>query len=494
MVTKYKEVGKKYLNKIIQVDYTVPEIYHDSIEQIFFDKLQIFFNDNSIDYDAHHFFKVWNFNEFKGFFLTLRDIFRYINALQIRLPAIFEEIFIPDFLILEAIRVFDYFSYERLYASFKKSAIKKLSIQRILADDKEFSDKSNPYSRQLINLLLEKKELTNNQYDTEKRLFSLLYFERYFSLSVGSGDVSELFFNEILSNRSARADLLREISGSSKMRTFLRRLLNSNMQIVYPKVNSLLLIADILNCCKYVATIKDLQKNANELYEAINHLVITNKRPKDSFRFLLNYLRTSKEEEPTIFFGYIICKYYEYITTFIGKREYYEFIEEDPGRLEEPNLVCFNFYDEIIFLFSEYIQKISARKYIPWIGKGLNKEEIMPGNLFAKYFVSQYSGYFPNSYQSFLEKALKEKRSDIIIILFGYSFEINAVSNRPYAVNTMLAKSLVPKKEVMEKSLSLALADGEDFTEELRILRSFINYNKRNFIDYFSFSEEVALS
>lgn len=115
---EYQKNGENYLEKIIQVDYSLPEIPPLKIKEILFEKelkryLQIL-DIQDIDSVIESLNGVWA-NGFKHYFKNLRDINRYINAIKLRLPSIYKEIDIADFLVLEAIRIFDYTTYEYVY-------------------------------------------------------------------------------------------------------------------------------------------------------------------------------------------------------------------------------------------------------------------------------------------------------------------------------------------------------------------------------------------
>lgn len=115
---EYQKNGENYLEKIIQVDYSLPEISPSKINEILFEKeLKKYLQTLDIQ-EFNEIIKeirsVWS-NGLIHYFKNLRDINRYINAIKLRLPSIYQEIDIADFLVLEAIRIFDYKTYEYIY-------------------------------------------------------------------------------------------------------------------------------------------------------------------------------------------------------------------------------------------------------------------------------------------------------------------------------------------------------------------------------------------
>src|SRR5690606_37795433 len=110
--------GEKYLEKIVQVDYSIPEILHEKIEEVFFSELKNILVRLEIQADYKKLFLIWSLHGLKYYFSTLRSIYRYMNAVNFRLPAIYKEINLHHFLIIEAIRVFDYEIYNQLYRTY----------------------------------------------------------------------------------------------------------------------------------------------------------------------------------------------------------------------------------------------------------------------------------------------------------------------------------------------------------------------------------------
>src|SRR5690606_3348088 len=103
--------GKKYIEKIVQVDYTLPSISREDIARLFIDNLNQLFNVEEITNRIKDLNDSIKDEPFIDFFTSLRDIYRYNNSIKLRLPSIFNELNILDFLLIESLRVFDQKAY-----------------------------------------------------------------------------------------------------------------------------------------------------------------------------------------------------------------------------------------------------------------------------------------------------------------------------------------------------------------------------------------------
>ena len=83
--------GDHFLEKIIQVDYSIPKISPELLESIFFKS----FNEFALLYGQGSFYaeirRIWT-NGLKDYFTNLRHIYRYFNSLDVRYPAIKQDV------------------------------------------------------------------------------------------------------------------------------------------------------------------------------------------------------------------------------------------------------------------------------------------------------------------------------------------------------------------------------------------------------------------
>jgi hypothetical protein len=154
----------------------------------------------------------------QNFFKNVRDINRFFNAIKFRLPAIHGNIDIHDFLIIEAIRIFDHESYV-LIKTFYKDSVKFGSDSHA---KEELSRINNGRSVSLYALLFENnyRKKRTSQYEISNAQF----FDRYFSLSISSKDVREEDFQHYLNLEKDGTDYLGILIETGRIEFLLRRL------------------------------------------------------------------------------------------------------------------------------------------------------------------------------------------------------------------------------------------------------------------------------
>jgi hypothetical protein len=444
LMLQYKEIGRRYLDKIVQVDYKVPEIFDETLEDVFFEKLQLFFEENAINYDTKQFFKIWQHNDFRGYFTTLRDIYRYINALQLRLPAIHEEVAIADFLILEAIRLFDHFSYEEIYKSYKLSLIKKHSIHRLLVENNEFQNKSNPFSRALVNTMFRLKEDLEVEGNDGKPISDRRYFERYFSLSLNSVDVIGDFFNQFIYNEEGRVALLAEVFSSDKGAAFLRRLFNS---LVLPEqVNIEKLIYDLINFgSQYYNQIR-MERYAEQFFELIDDLIQKFPDHSKGYQWFLTEVMHSKYEN-NLFIAFLLGKYYEKINLAFEKNVGDGKTIDHLIGVSGISSAGFDYFRQIEEVFQNTIEAIFRKKL-------MLSTETGEKSFFVKYLLLKYAGFFPNAYYEYLEKILRRKDHMKMLELIECTINFNLVTGKPVALSKAHLALIFPDNKLLGKIIA----------------------------------------
>lgn len=442
LMLQYKEVGRRYLDKIVQVDYKVPEIFNEVLEDIFFERLQFFLEENAINYESRHFFKIWQHNDFKGFFNTVRDVYRYMNALQLRLPAIHSEIAVSDFLILEAIRLFDNYSYEEIYRAYKVSLIKRHSIQRVLGENNEFQAKSNPFSRALI------KELFAVNEGENKGISDPRYFERYFSLSLSSADVIGDAFNEFIYKPEQRVRLLQNVFSSPKASYFIRRVLNSPIETTDEGLKKM--IFDIISFGNDHHDAIPMEKYGDHLFDLVDSLAMKCINKKSSYSIFFDELLNAKYSD-SMFVSFILGKYYEKINSLLqgihihNPDEQGELVsgdEEDIGQ---------EYYIRIEDSFQKAVEQMVMKRLIDDPGmNGQNK-------FFEKFFMLKYAEFFPNGYYTYLKKLITSKQKEKLADIVSYALESNRASKKILSINSDYLLLIIPTKKMFEEITTIIL-------------------------------------
>ncbi|MFN7329274.1 MAG: P-loop NTPase fold protein, partial [Bacteroidota bacterium] len=215
---QYSLDGEKYLEKIIQVDYSLPDILPERIESLFFETLNSMLAKYEIEFKTSELNYPWAYKGLQNFFKNVREINRFFNAIKFRLPAIHGNIDIHDFLIIEAIRIFDHESYV-LIKTFYKDSVKFGSDSHA---KEELSRINNGRSVSLYALLFENnyRKKRTSQYEISNAQF----FDRYFSLSISSKDVREEDFQHYLNLEKDGTDYLGILIETGRIEFLLRRL------------------------------------------------------------------------------------------------------------------------------------------------------------------------------------------------------------------------------------------------------------------------------
>jgi predicted KAP-like P-loop ATPase len=244
---EYQKNGEHYLEKIIQVDYSLPEIPPSKIREILYDTelknyLQLpIFEKIAVEQILETVRNTWR-DGFSFYFKNLRDINRYTNAIKLRLPSIYKEIDIADFLILEAIRIFDYKVYEYIYKN-KDLLTKYISSKKYKGNvEQDYYDKfktslaSNKFkdgSESLVkNLFYLETENTNLKYyaaddnsDTQPFInFSIsvsAYFDRYFTFQLFDNEIKKEEINNFFDGTvSQKVEIFEKMIGKDLFRDF----------------------------------------------------------------------------------------------------------------------------------------------------------------------------------------------------------------------------------------------------------------------------------
>lgn len=220
--------GQNFLEKIIQVPLKIPVAQPEALKQFCFQLIDKAINSNNISLTEE---EVRRFvSEFTSNILikldTPRLAVRYGNTLSFSLPLLAGEVNMTDLMLIEAIKIFypnhyefiksnpEYFigSYSKGYASYGKDEDKVKSLKEhleVLGENITKRQKSCIQSL-LTELFPRLNEVFNNyaSYDggllndwfKQKRIVSPKYFNKYFSYAVVKGEVSDIAFQNFLSD------------------------------------------------------------------------------------------------------------------------------------------------------------------------------------------------------------------------------------------------------------------------------------------------------
>jgi len=241
--------GEQFLEKIIQLDYSIPKLSPELIEKLFLDNYNLLAVGQQKEFSNKEFSRLWK-TGLSEYFTNLRHIYRYFNALEIRFPAIKDDVNIIDFSAIEAIRIFDYNAFEWIYKN-KESLLQdihillpidvkdneKESLLDFIQKNEELVAKQN--TKYLINFIFrsihlseiifafDDKDIDQEKLEKEKRIAHKDFFEHYFSFKISSNNISQIVINNFIkSDNTLRIEIL-NVYKKSKLTTFLKRVFYS---------------------------------------------------------------------------------------------------------------------------------------------------------------------------------------------------------------------------------------------------------------------------
>ena len=219
--------GEDYLDKIIQVQLDIPPVRGNDLMNFFFNEINNIFDEVS-DHNLNIFMTKYN-NMFNASLTNPRQLKRIINVIRFSYFQLKGEINVFDLITIESTKVL----YPRLHKKIKEDNsmfFEVSSMDKIFNIDKE-NEKDKEEFNNFLNEFKSKVEkeaiieiikylFSNMNYltsdggnrsankflDSEKRLASLNYFDRYFSYSVYKEDISDLEIESLVKDLSKHND------------------------------------------------------------------------------------------------------------------------------------------------------------------------------------------------------------------------------------------------------------------------------------------------
>lgn len=236
---QFGENGKKYIEKIVQVDYTLPSISKEDITRLFIDNLNVLFNDEKITAKIKEYNDSIKSEPFISFFTSLRDIYRFNNSIKLRLPSIVDELNILDFLLIESLRVFDQKAYKFIIDN-KESLVYKSdnninNFSFRTNNDEQTTETfiTNSDFNDLIKQIFKRLFIADSSYSfnantpddliRSKRIANESYFNRYFNLQLSNFDIQEYVFDSFINENHAEEneDILKNVQAKGQLFQFL---------------------------------------------------------------------------------------------------------------------------------------------------------------------------------------------------------------------------------------------------------------------------------
>ncbi|WP_074555628.1 KAP family P-loop NTPase fold protein [Bacillus cereus] len=214
---KQNEIGQSFLEKIIQVPLHLPPADKKVIKDIVFKGIEDILKENKIIL-SNKALEEWQsgwWRCFDSFPLTIRAAKRYQNSIFFSLPLVKDEVHFEDYLIIEGVRLFLPDIYKCIY----RNSNEFLNLSRVSKKSKTYEKYQEEFEKHLDNYSYYQKEKilsilkrlfpenvysgiksdnSTEQWNKEKRICTLEYFEKYFIYSVRQGQISDVRFDALI--------------------------------------------------------------------------------------------------------------------------------------------------------------------------------------------------------------------------------------------------------------------------------------------------------
>lgn len=311
--------GTNFLEKIIQLPLHIPKVQPTALKNFLFKKIEKITLDNLIqisEYEIQRFSYQFSTNVLLRL-NTPRSAIRYSNLLSFSIPLLYNEINVVDLMLIEAVKIF----YPNHYSHIKNnpeyyigsytnnSGSNNLHDEKIheitsilnkLEEDLDYTEKGRIRNllKELfpqLSIAIDKKlRYNNNDYQEwyiNKRISSIKYFERYFTYTVISGDISDISFsilidklnnNSIVDNVEYIEDML-ELSSSENFIFKLRSKIS------------------LFNWVSTQNIIKSLFEVSDKISDKGGILNMTHETPKGQSIIFIEELMIINKSEPELF-------------------------------------------------------------------------------------------------------------------------------------------------------------------------------------------------
>ncbi len=379
--------GQQYLEKVIQIDYEIPSVPDAKLQELFFSSIQETGSENNIKFDDATLKSLWNYQGLRDYFKSIRDFKRFFNALSFRLPSIADDINLTDFIAIEAIRIFDYPSYNKFYSYYKTNA-RKRELPEAGLNEEQF-EKLKPTAAEIIHALSPKTPYFHYRKDTNlKRLLDPAYFDRYFTLMRSDSDISEKELQEIITRTgTVRKSILQEALRYNRIENMIVRFGDRSLHKVYRNYDYTL-IRDLIEFFNQNGNL--FQEYSDRVSDMLINLMSGNKKKKE---FIQSFFQSFGQtiNPPSIVHIY----FFHYIRMFMKD-----------GRGFRNDYHIFDDYYKKNYLYIEkiYLPRFRSAANFMWESR---QTQLCP---FVKYLYQiNYSQIFPDYYQGILDSFSNDK-------------------------------------------------------------------------------------
>lgn len=315
---QFGENGNKYIEKIVQIDYTLPTVSSQNIKRIFKDSAEKLFEDKELSKAIEEELSKEKPISFIDYFQSIRDIYRFNNSIKLRLPSIYKELNLGDFLIVESFRIFTPNVYQFIIKNkenfiYKKennslntySIVKKSNKEHSI---KDFIDKSSfdLVTKNLLSqlFLISGNEMfhsyKNENLIREKRVANRDYFDRYFNLQLSDFDIQESTFLSFIKDSSLdkKLTILKEIQTDDNLFQFLNWTENKSKNATQIEIEKM-----INSCLEFMKSLEFKRQPFFSYHSDYMFLenfcsrMLGKINPKENrWKLIIKYLKVEKEE------------------------------------------------------------------------------------------------------------------------------------------------------------------------------------------------------
>ncbi|WP_042701847.1 P-loop NTPase fold protein [Methanobrevibacter arboriphilus] len=308
--------GEEYLEKIVQIPLTIPEISKNSIECILFENIEKI--NNNFGYED---FTNMYYGNLEKIFTNLRDINRFCNVLNFDYINLGNEINFIDFVYLTVIQVFSPKIYRNIFLKRdlllgkNKNLIYEIKSEKSLKEERKkiiediIGKNENNLEKTYINIVkylfprLNQgvSESDKRLFDSELRVCADEHFNKYFELNIHDDDLTNEEFEKIIYCSADSEKFETEIINmlqNRKISIFLKRFLgysyNNTSHLENPNVKNI-----IYSFFEFGDFFQEYNNNFRFMYQIIDNLLKgTNKNErfhilKDSIIKLNNSIFTA---------------------------------------------------------------------------------------------------------------------------------------------------------------------------------------------------------
>jgi hypothetical protein len=330
---------------------------------------------------------------------------------------------LPDLVILEAIRLSDYSSYETIYQEYD-SILSTIGSSDAMYSDKILQKFQNPISRKLVQYLFPSDNYKSDFHNqNSKRLYIPDCFYRYFSLAVNSKDVTEDDLRTIITVEEKRSEKLKSLLDFGRAKNLFRRLTDTSLLTYYPNVNYSLALTLFSFFDRYAYEVEEFEQFVTDAI--LNLITINEKTRKDDCEKFMNTLLAETGKLS------------------LARQFFLHFMVTD----EKINTGFANSY----YFFKEYYLANADRnkqfylKYLnDWKHVYLNSKIPEPESYFTFLFIYDYALFYSDDYLNKLQEMLSSLNN--LLFYARRILSINSLDGMPYRIDSKSLNIILPTK------------------------------------------------